>query len=377
MPFHITSDQELVRKTIRELVEDLKGKTAEHLDRDRRFPAEEVRKLAGMGLTGMLVAPELGGPGTDTVSFVLALEEVARASGTVGLVLNNLNAFGTYPVSLRASEEVRAAVLPQALSGEKFIAWALAEPQSGSDMGGVATRAVKKDGAYVLDGVKSFVVGAPHAAWFVVFAKVKGTEGLTAFLVPADTPGVMVAPVERTMTMRGNDMAQVFLKGVQVPESHRLGDEGTGLQLANQCQEVAGLGGAAIAVGLMQASLEDAIQYSGDREQFRAPIKSFQAIQFLVAQLDVEVRAARLLTHAAADRRDRGEDFSAEAAAAKLFAGEVAKHVTQKSLRIHGGTGFMRDLPVERYNRDARAMSVYAGTAEMNKALLAARALSL
>ncbi|HUR68014.1 MAG TPA: acyl-CoA dehydrogenase family protein [Candidatus Thermoplasmatota archaeon] len=375
MPFHVTSDQELVRKTIRELVEDLRGKTAEHIDRERAWPGEQIQKLAGMGLTGMLVPAEQGGPGTDTVSFVLALEEVARASGVVALALNNLNALGSFAIAAKGGEAVRTQVLPELLTGAKIAAWALAEPGSGSDMGGVQTSAKKVGDHYELNGVKSFVVGAPDAAWLIVFAKAPG--GLSAFVIPADAQGVMITPPERTMTLRGNDMAQVFLKGVKVPAAHMLGAEGDGVALAQQCGELAALGGAAIALGLMQAAFEDAVGYANQREQFRTPLKGFQAIQFLVADLDTELRAARLLTYAAADRRDRGEDFSADVAAAKLFAGEVAKHVTQKSLRIHGGTGFMRDLPVERYNRDARAMSIYAGTSEMQRALLASKALGL
>lgn len=377
MPFHLTSDQELVRKTVRELVEPIRGKPAEAMDRERAFPAEHLRTLAGLGLMGMLVPADKGGPGTDTVSFVLALEEVARASGTLGVALNNANAFGSYAVALKGGDEVRASVLPALLSGEKLAAWALTEPYAGSDPNGVATRAVRQGEEYVLDGLKSFVTGAPHAAWFIVFARVPGTDGLTAFLVAADAPGVLVAPPERSMTLRGADLAQVFLKGVRVPATHRLGDEGSALAWAAQCQELGSLGGAAIAVGLMQAAFEDAVAYSGQREQFRTPLKKFQAIQFQVADLDVHLRAARLLTYAAADKRDRGEDASADVAAAKLHAGEAVKLVTQKAIRIHGGTGFMRDLPVERYNRDGRAMSVYAGTAEMQRALLAARALGL
>lgn len=377
MPFHVTSDQELVRKTVRELVEGVKGKTAEHIDRERAWPGEEIRKLAGMGLTGMLVPAELGGPGTDTVSFVLALEEIARASGVLALTVNNLNALGSYPVATRASEEVRAGVVPALLSGEKLAAWALAEPGAGSDWSAVRTVAKKTDAGYTLEGVKSFVTGAPNATYFVVFARVPGTDGLTALLVPADAEGVMVAPAERTMTMRGSDMAQVFFKGVKVPASHRLGAEGEGLAIATQANELAALGGAAIAVGLMQAAFEDSAAYANQREQFRTPLKGFQAIQFLVADLDVGIRAARLLTHAAADKRDRGEECSTDVAAAKLYAGEMAKHVTQKALRIHGGTGFMRDLPLERYNRDARSLAIYAGTAEMQRAALAAKALGL
>jgi alkylation response protein AidB-like acyl-CoA dehydrogenase len=355
----------------------MRGKPAEHVDREREFPAGHLKALAQMGLTGMLVPAEQGGPGTDTVSFVLALEEVARASGTLALVLNNVNALGSYPVALKAGDDVRASVLPPLLTGEKIAAWALAEPQAGSDVSGVLTRAEKKGESYRLNGLKSFVTAAPHASWFITFARVKGAEGLTAFLVPADAKGVLVAPPERTMPVRGSDMAQVFLKDVQVPATHRLGDEGGALAWAAGCQELASLGGAAIALGLMQAAFEDAVAYTGQREQFRTPLKKFQAIQFQVSELDLQIRAARLLTYAAADRRDRGEDASADIAAAKLHAGEAAKMVTQKSIRIHGGTGFMRDLPVERYNRDARAMSIYAGTSEAQRAILAARALGL
>ena len=377
MPFHLTSDQELVRKTVRELSDAVKGKPAEHLDRERAWPGEHVKQLASMGLTAMLVPAELGGPGTDTVSFALALEEVARASGVLGLALNNANALGSYPIATKGSEALRAQIMPALLTGEAYAGWALAEPGAGSDMGGVRTSAKKADGGYVVNGVKSFVTGAPHAKWFIVFVRAQGTDGLTALVVPADAEGVAVAPVERTMTLRGNDMAQVFFKGVVVPETHRLGAEGEGGAIAAECNELAALGAAAVAVGIMQAAFEDAAAYANQREQFRTLLKGFQAIQFLMADLDVEVRAARLLTHVAADKRDRGEEFATDVAAAKLYAGEVSKHVTQKALRIHGGTGFMRDIPLERYNRDARAMSIYAGTAEMQRATLAAKSLGL
>jgi alkylation response protein AidB-like acyl-CoA dehydrogenase len=392
MPYHLTSDQELIRKTVREMAEEIRGKPAEHVDRERAWPAEHLRKLAGLGLTTMLVPADKGGAGADTVSFALAIEEVARASGTVALVLNNLNAFGTFPLALRASPDVLAEALPALASGEKVVAWAMTEPNAGSDAAAMQTRATfsddslrsssqkldqkTADGTYRLDGLKSFVVGAPQASWFIVMART-GKDSITPFLVPADAPGVKVAPREASMTMRGADMAQVFLHGVKVPASHRLGEEGSGLALAQQCGDVAAVGGAALAVGLMQAAVEDAVQYSGDREQFRMPIKRFQAIQFLVAEMELQLRAARLLTYAAADKRDRGEDFATDAAAAKLYAAESAKFVTQKSIRIHGGTGFMRDLPVERYNRDARALAVYAGTSEAERAAIAAKALGL
>lgn len=378
MPFHLSSDQELIRKTVRELTETVRGKKAEHIDRSREFPKEELGQLAQLGLLGMLVPAEKGGAGTDMVSFAVAVEEVARASGTLALVLNNANAMGSYPIAKAASDEVLANVLPKLVTGESLAAWALTEPNAGSDWTGMTTRA-KRDEAvgYVLSGVKSFVVGAPHATHFVTFARMQGVEGLTAFAVPADADGLRVAPPEQTMTMRGSEMAQVFFDKVQVPESHRLGDEGAGFDLVRDCQLRGSLGGAAIATGLMQASFEDAVEYSGSREQFRMPIKQFQAIQFLMADMEVKIRASRLLTLAAADRIDRGEDAASDVASAKLFAGEASKFVTQKSIRIHGGTGFMRDLPVERYNRDARATSIYAGTSEAERTIIAARALGL
>jgi len=282
-----------------------------------------------------------------------------------------------------AQESVRDTYLPGVLAGQDFLAWALTEPHAGSDTSATGTRAIPDTGdaatatTFELRGVKSFVVGAPHAKAFLVFARVANTEGITGFVVPADTAGLRVTPAEQTMTMRGSAMAQVFLRGVHVPATHMLGRLGEGQAIIDACHHLAGLGAAAISVGLMQAAFEDAVAYAGEREQFRMAIKNFQAIQFLVAQLELELRGSRLLTYAAADRRDRGESWTHDMAAAKLAAGEAAKHVTQKSLRIHGGTGFMRDLPIERYNRDARALSIYAGTAEMNKAMIAAKTLSL
>jgi alkylation response protein AidB-like acyl-CoA dehydrogenase len=253
----------------------------------------------------------------------------------------------------------------------------MTEPYAGSDASAIATRAVKKDGAYELTGRKAFVMAAGEASLYVVLAKVKGGEDLTAFLVPADAPGVVASPPERMMTLRGSGAGSVKLDQVAVPEADRLGAEGDGLRIALAAGDLSRIGIAAIATGLMAQSLEEAKQYSGQREQFKLPLKAFQAIQWKVADMDTQVRAARLLTWYAAAKRDRGEDFSLDAAAAKLFAAEAAKKVTQDSLRVHGGNGFMRDLPLERQNRDARAMSILGGTSEMQRAFLAKQLLEL
>lgn len=376
MPFELTSDQELIRKTVQEFTAaELPAKVADKLDRAREFPRDLVGKLAGLGLFGMLVPPEQGGAGTDAVSYALALEEVARGSGAVATILNNVNAMGSHPLAAFGSDDLKARWLARAVAGEALLAWALAEPGSGSDLSAVATRAEPTGDGYRLTGLKSFVVGAEAATAFLVFAKAPG--GLTAFLVPREAPGVRVGDAERSMTLRAATMAQVFLKDVHVPAADRLGAEGDGLKIALSALDASRLGTAAIACGLMAASIEEAKSFASQRTQFRMAIKNFQGIQWKVANMDVELRAARLLTWFAAAKRDKGEDFATDAAAAKLYAAEAAKRVTQDAIRIHGGTGYMRDLPVERLNRDARAMAIYGGTSEMQRAFLAAKALDL
>ncbi|MHB8604003.1 MAG: acyl-CoA dehydrogenase family protein [Thermoplasmatota archaeon] len=386
MAFDVTSDQELIRKTVREFVDQVvTPKVAEKIDRDRVFPRDIVAKAAELGLLGLLVPAEKGGAGTDTVSFALAIEEVARRSGTLAGILVGANVNGTWPLA-EFGGEAAMHELPKLVSGERVAAWALSEPGAGSDMAAVETRAqksgeprseTKSSEHYVLDGVKSFVMGAPHADVLLVFARLEGADGLTCLLVQAKSPGVSVAPAERMMTLRGAELAQVFFKGVKVPHSALVGAEGDGLKIAAAAGELSRIGVAAMATGLMVGSLDESREFSGERKQFRAAIKTFQGIQWKIADMDVNVRASRLLTLYAAARRDRGEEFGADAAAAKLFAGEAAKAVTQQALRIHGGAGFMRELPLERMNRDARSTSIYGGTSEVQRAFLAAKLLDL
>ncbi len=379
MPFELSSDQELIRKTIEEFVAaELKGKVAEHLDRQRQFPREILGKMAGLGLFGMLVPAERGGAGTDAVSYCLAIEEVARGSGSVAAALNTVNAHGSALVAQFGSADARARHLPAIVAGERIIAYGLAEPNAGADFAAVQTKARRAEGAYVLNGLKSFVVGATDADVFIAFARTaKGPEGLSAFLVPRDAPGVMVAPPERSMTLRAATLAQVFLKDVRVPEADRLGGEGDGARIALVAQDLSRLGVAATACGLMAQAIDEARAFAGERQQFRMAIKNFQGIQWRIADMDVQLRAARLLTWFAAARRDKGEEFGNDAAAAKLYAADAAKRVTQDAIRIHGGSGYMRDLPLERINRDARAMAVYGGTSEMQRAQIAAKLLDL
>lgn len=373
MPFGLSADQEMIRNVVREFASQEVGPRAAAIDRERAFPRDVLAKAAGLGLLGMLVPAEKGGAGTDTASYAVALEELAKASGTVAAALAAQNAWVTYPLASRGTG--RDDLLPALLSGARLGAFALAEPGAGSDLGMVRTRARAADGGLVLDGLKSFVLGGSEADVYLVVAK-EG-DGTSAFLVDREAEGVAVGPAERTLALRGGDFVQVFLKGVKIPESSRVGAKGEGITLATEALAMGRLSAAAMAVGIMQASLDESRSYAGQRQQFRQPIKNFQAIQWKIAEMDTETRAARLLTYAAASKRDAGEGFEEDLAAAHLFAGEAAKRVTQQALRIHGGTGFMRDVPLERFNRDARAMSIFSATSEMERATLAARLLEL
>lgn len=373
MSFPLTEEQELVRKTVGEFADARVAPQAVAVDRERRFPADVLREMAGLGLLGMLVDPKWGGAGTDTVSFVLATEEIAQRCASTAAAFAGVNALANLTVSRAGGDELRSTLLPELTSGRRLAAWALSEPGAGSDVQAVATTARKDGDAHVLNGLKSFVVGAGSVDEYVVFAR-EGKD-LAAFVVPADAPGLAVGKPERSMTLRGAVMAQLFLKDVRVPADRRL--VGDGLEAVVESSKAHRLAVAAIATGIMAASLEASRSFAGERTQFRQPIKSFQAIQWKVAEMDVRIRAARLLTLAAARRRDEGKPYDTDAAAAKLFAGEAAKWVTQEAIRVHGGAGFMREMPLERYNRDARATSVLGGTTEIQRALLAADLLGL
>lgn len=373
MSFPLTEDQELIRKTVAEFADARVAPAAVAIDRERRFPKDILQEMAGLGLLGMLVDPKHGGAGTDTVSFVLATEELARRCASTATCFAGVNALANFTISRAGGDELKSTLLPDLTSGRKLAAWALAEPGSGSDTGAVATTAKKVGDHYVLDGLKSFVVGAGEVDEYVVFARM-GKE-LAAFVVPADAEGLLVGKPERSMTLHGAVMAQLFLKGVKVDAARHL--HGEGADAAAEASRLHRLAVAAIANGLMAAALDACRAYAGQREQFRLPIKQFQAIQWKVAEMDVRLRAGRALVLGAASLRDRGQTYDTDAAAAKLFSGEAAKWVTQEAIRLHGGAGFMRELPLERFNRDARATSILGGTSEIQRATLAGHLLDL
>ncbi|MHB8585316.1 MAG: acyl-CoA dehydrogenase family protein [Thermoplasmatota archaeon] len=376
MPFALTSDQESVRKLVAELVARDVAPEAERIDHERAFPRGILSKVAELGLLGMLVPPEKGGAGTDTVSYAIAAEEMAKGSGTTALALVIQNALVTWPLAMYGADGSAAAeLLPTILSGRRIGAYAVTEPGAGSDLSAIRTRASEKGSAFTLNGLKSFVVGAPEADSFLVLAR-EG-DGLSFFLVDRDAAGVRIGPVERMMSMRGSAMAEVFLKDVSVPASARLGNGGDGVAMAADANRLARLGAAAIATGTMQAAIDASVEYANERQQFRQPIKNFQAIQWKVAEMDADTRASRLLTYAAAAARDAGESWDAQLSAAKLHSGEAVKRVTQQAIRIHGGTGFMREMPLERLNRDGRSLSLFGATSEMERAAIAGRLLSL
>ncbi|HWG90349.1 MAG TPA: acyl-CoA dehydrogenase family protein [Candidatus Thermoplasmatota archaeon] len=375
MTFALTSDQEMVRKMVAEFTASAIAPAAEGIDRERRYPKDLLQQMGGLGLMGMLVDPKYGGAGTDTVAFALAVEEVARGCATTASAMTIHNALAAYVLNLAEDEELKGRLLPALASGQQVGTLALAEPGAGSDLNGVRAKAVKQGDEYVLNGLKSFVAGGSHADLYLVFARVPGTEGLTAFAVPADTPGLRFGLPERMLSLRGLHYTQLFLNDARVPAANRVGAEGDGVSLIQRALDVSNIAAAATAVGLLEAALHESIAFANQRVQFRQPIKNFQAIQWKIADMEIAIRESRLLVLEAADLRDRGEDFAVAAAAAKVRATEDAKKHTQDAIRVHGGTGFMRDVPLERFNRDARALSVFGGTTEMQKAFIAHRKL--
>ncbi|RLF53785.1 MAG: acyl-CoA dehydrogenase, partial [Thermoplasmata archaeon] len=346
---------------------------ADELDKSMEYPLSNVRKMGEMGLLGMLVPPEYGGAGADTLSFVLSVEEVSKADASHGLILSVQNTLVNLPILSFASEEVKREYLTRLARGEYIGGFALTERGAGTDASAITTTARKEGDIYVLEGSKIFITSAPYARAFVVFAKTDpeaGHKGISAFLVDSKWRGVRVGEPLDKMGIRCSGQAEVFFKDVEVPSEHLLGSEGEGFKIALSTLDSGRIGIGAQAVGIAQAALEEAVKYSKEREQFGRPIAKFQAIQWMIAEMATKVEAARLLVYRAALARDTQKRYSTEAAMAKYYASEVAREVTNFALQIHGGYGYTKDYKVERLYRDAKVTEIYEGTTEAQKMVI-------
>ncbi|WP_461208547.1 acyl-CoA dehydrogenase [Desulfocurvus sp. DL9XJH121] len=379
MSFQLTEEQTLIKQMVREFAEQKVQPIAAAIDKEHRFPAETVKEMADLNLLGLTVPEELEGAGGDSLSYTLAVEELSRVCATHGVILSAHVSLGVHPILKFGSEEQKQKYIPDLASGRKLAAFCLTEPGAGTDAASQQTVAELKGDKYILNGSKVFITNGAVAETFIVFAmtdKSKGLKGISAFIVEKEFPGFSVGQVEDKLGICGSSTTEILFKDCEVPVANMLGAEGKGFGIAMQTLDGGRIGIASQALGIAQGALEAAITYAKERVQFGKPISANQGIQWMLADMAVQVEAARMLTYNAAITKDSGARFSKEAAMAKLFAAETAMSVATKSIQIHGGIGYTKSYPVERFFRDAKITEIYEGTSEVQRMVIAGNILA-
>jgi cyclohexanecarboxyl-CoA dehydrogenase len=372
--FTLSQDQQAIRDMVRDFARREIAPKALEWDEAQHFPRELFGKLGELGLLGVLVPEELGGAGLRYVEYVTILEEIGAADGAVGLSVAAHNSLCTNHLYLFGSDELRRKYLPRLASGEWVGAWALTEPQAGSDAGGTRTTAVRDGDEWVLNGSKTFITHATVGDSAVLMARTSaegGHHGISAFFVPFDRPGVSPGKKENKLGMRASDTSSLVLEDCRVPNDHLLGNQGDGFVQAMKVLDGGRISIAALSVGIARGALDAALSYSNVREQFGKPISSFQLTQAKLADMATSVDAARLLTQRAAAVKDSGLTSTRESAMAKVFASEVAVAVAEEAVQIHGGYGYIKEYPVERAWRDAKLCTIGEGTSEIQRMVIA------
>jgi butyryl-CoA dehydrogenase len=377
MDFELTEDQLLVRQTAATFAEKEVKPVAGRMDRDGIYPIELVRRLGELGFLGMFVPPEFGGSGMDLVSYVIGVEEISKAWASLSVVMSVQNSLACAPLLRFGTPAQKEKYLASMASGEKLGCYALTEPGAGSDAGAIQTKATRSGGDYILNGQKIFTTNGSRADLAIVYAltdPAQGKKGISAFLVEKNTPGFIVGKLEDKLGLRSSDTASLTFDDCRVPETNRLGAEGEGFQIALSTLDGGRIGIAAQALGIAQACLDESLTHAQERSQFGRPIANFQAIQWMLADMATEIEAARFMTYRAAWLAQQKNKVTQEAAMAKVFASEAANRIAYKALQIFGGYGYTKEFPVERFFRDARITTLYEGTSEIQR-LVIARAL--
>ncbi|HTP80349.1 MAG TPA: acyl-CoA dehydrogenase family protein [Bacteroidota bacterium] len=372
--FRYTEEMALMRDAARNFAEKEIRPSVMEFDEAQKFPQSVVEKMASLGFLGALVPTSLGGAGLTPREFVVIMEEISRVDPSVGLTLAAHSGLCLQHLLLFANDRQARQYIPDLAAGRKIGSWCLTEASSGSDAGGMKTTALADGDAYVLSGTKSFITNGSFAGTFVVMALTepsKGKKGISAFVVERAWKGVSVGKKENKLGMRASDTVQVVFDHVRVPRENLLGSEGEGFKQALEVLDGGRIGIAALSVGLAQGALDASIKYSRQRKQFGKALAEFQAIQFSLATMATEVEAARLLTYRAAHARSRGENVTSQAAKAKYFASELAQRAASAAVQIHGGYGFIKDFPVEKFYRDAKLLTIGEGTSEVQKMVIA------
>ena len=374
MDFSLQDHQNLIRDTVRQFMETEMRPVVKQNDREERFPEAQIRKLGEMGCCGMLVPEEWGGAGMDAVSYVLMLEEIARVDAATAVALGVTNSAVTVPILNFGTDAQKKKYLTRLASGEILGAFCLTEPQAGSDAAAIQARAVRHGNVYKLNGTKTWVTNGGVSGVYIIFAKTDpeaGGKGISTFLVEPGFPGFRVGRHEDKMGQRASPSTEVVLNDCIVPAENLLGEEGQGLKIALVTLDGGRIGVAAMAVGLAQGALEEAVKYAKQRRAFGKAISEFQAIQWMLADMQTEIEAARALTHHAAWLKDSGGRMGAQASKAKLYSSEMVNRVVYKAVQVHGSAGYSREMDVERMYRDARVISIYEGTSEIQRIIIA------
>jgi alkylation response protein AidB-like acyl-CoA dehydrogenase len=374
MDLTLPESHRALQASLRQFCEENVKPHARAWDHEERFPAQVVQALGELGVLGILVGEEYGGAGMDALAVAIAVEEIARYDGSLALTVASHNGLGTSHIRVFGNDAQRRRYLPRLATGEWLGAWGLTEPGSGSDAAGMKTTAVPRGDGWVLNGSKMFITQGTVGQVFVVLALTepeKRQKGITAFILERGMPGFSQRAIHGKLGMRSSDTAELIMESVQVPDSQRLGELGMGFVNTLQILDKGRITIGALSLGLARGALEESARYARERRAFGKPIGDFEAIRWMLADMQTEIQAARLLVHRAAVLADSGRPYGREASMAKLFASEVATRACNKAVQIHGGYGYTREFPVERYLRDAKLCEIGEGTSEVQRTVIA------
>jgi len=379
--FELGEEHRLVQSTVREWAAVRLLPLAPEMDRTGRYPQELIRELGGLGLTGVCIPEEYGGGGMDTISYCIAIEEVARAEAGLSVVLSVNNSLVCYPIFAFGTEAQKRVYLPDLARGRKLGCYCLTEPTSGSDAASLRTTAQDDGDHWVLNGTKVFVTNGVEAEVVIIYARTEagstGSRGISAFIADKGVPGLSVGKIEHKLGIHASSTCEIVLEECRLPKDRLLGERDKGFRIAMATLDGGRIGIAAQALGIARAAMEDAITYAKERRQFGRPIAEFQATQWKLADMATRIRAGRLLMYKAAWIRDRGRRHTQEASMAKLFASETAMWAATQAVQIYGGYGYIQDYPVERHFRDAKITEIYEGTSEVQRIVIARHILGM
>ena len=374
MDFKLSSEQELIKQTAADFSRAELLPDAIQRDQGKIWPTDQVSKMGDLGFMGMMVSESFGGSGLDTISYCVAMEEISKIDASAGVIMSVNNSLVCYLIQKFGSDKIKDRYLSKLAKGEKLGAFSLSEPQSGSDASNMNTHATEDGDMYIINGTKNWVTNGINSDYVIVFAiteKGVGHKGISCFLVEKSYEGFSVGKPEEKLGIRSSDTCELYFDNVRVPKENLIGERGEGFKIALVTLDGGRIGIASQALGIAQASLDASIAYSKEREQFNKPISSNQGIQFKIADMAIEIEAARLLIYKAASMKDLGGNYSHIASMAKVYASEVAMRASTQCVQIHGGYGFISETGVERLMRDAKITQIYEGTSEIQRVVIA------